>query len=85
MTYNKIINSGWFSDTDGLRDALLAWGDSIGGKLYIGKEGAIVKNACDAEYIARFFGDAYIKDEVIKRIPQKRIIEIYNFYKLNNN
>lgn len=80
MTYSEIINSSWFSDIEGLRDALRSWADSVTGKVYIGTEGAIVKNACDADYIANYFTDECIQSEIIKRIPQKRIVEIYNYY-----
>ena len=84
MKYSEIINSGWLSDTDSLRDTFIAWSDSVSNKVFTGKDGAICKTAFDVDYIARNFGDDYIKNEVLKRIPQKRLIEIYNFSKINN-
>ena len=76
--YHELINSGVMRDKEYVRDALKNFADSVPvNKTYHGKDGAIVKHACDADYIASYFIDDYIVEEMIKRLPQYQIVNIF--------
>jgi hypothetical protein len=65
-------------DKDYVRDALKYFADSVPlNKMYHGTDGAIVKHVCDADYIASHFTDEYIVEEMIKRLPQYQIVNIF--------